>query len=129
MIQLLIIFAQILHRDLKPDNILIYDGYHCKLADFGLAKTKNATVLMRFANICVLITCFQTTGKFVGGSVCWMAPELFDQFPHYSTKSDMYFRLFLRHYIIDTLLDLRLPLYYGKLLLGAGHMNMLIQML
>jgi len=28
----------VLHRDLKPGNILIGHGFHCKIADFGLAR-------------------------------------------------------------------------------------------
>lgn len=29
---------KVLHRDLKPHNILINENYHCKIADFGLSR-------------------------------------------------------------------------------------------
>lgn len=40
------IYPQILHRDLKPGNILIHNGCHCKIADFGLADMKTTMVYM-----------------------------------------------------------------------------------
>lgn len=34
--------AQVVHRDLKPDNVLLYQGHWC-LADFGIARYAEAT--------------------------------------------------------------------------------------
>ena len=30
-------FANVVHRDIKPDNLLIDGGDHLKIADFGVA--------------------------------------------------------------------------------------------
>jgi len=68
---------QILHRDLKPANILVIqhsDGYHCKLADFGIAKFQQEL----------------TTNITPKGTMIYMAPELLQSKPNYSTKSDIY---------------------------------------
>ncbi|KAF8198255.1 kinase-like domain-containing protein [Mycena galopus ATCC 62051] len=54
----------IVHGDLRGGNVLIDDGEHAQLADFGLAIVTDATL--------------GTTTTTNGGSVRWMAPELFD---------------------------------------------------
>ncbi|KAF7309834.1 hypothetical protein MIND_00355300 [Mycena indigotica] len=52
----------IIHGDLRGSNILVDDGWHARLADFGLAVFSDATIAT------------QTSHR--GGSVRWMAPEL-----------------------------------------------------
>jgi len=37
----------LIHRDLKPDNILINDNDHVKIIDFGLAKIRDITTMTR----------------------------------------------------------------------------------
>lgn len=51
----------IIHRDIKPQNILIKDDGTAKIADFGIAQTQDATQL--------------TQADSVMGSVHYMAPE------------------------------------------------------
>ena len=35
---------KIIHCDIKPENVILFDGGHAKLADFGIAKIANRTV-------------------------------------------------------------------------------------
>ncbi|KAJ6589536.1 kinase-like domain-containing protein [Mycena capillaripes] len=54
----------IVHGDLRGGNVLIDDGEHAQLADFGLAIVTDAI--------------FGTTSSTQAGSLRWMAPELYD---------------------------------------------------
>ncbi|KAJ7099011.1 kinase-like domain-containing protein [Mycena epipterygia] len=54
----------IVHGDLRGGNVLMDDGEHAQLADFGLAIVTDATL--------------GTTSTTQGGSSRWMAPELLD---------------------------------------------------
>ena len=67
--------AYIIHRDIKPQNILILDNGMIKITDFGIAMTLNATQL--------------TQTNSVMGSVHYLPPE--QAAGHTSTtKSDIY---------------------------------------
>lgn len=51
----------IIHRDIKPQNILVHENGHVKVADFGIARIANAPTL--------------TKGDNVMGSVHYFSPE------------------------------------------------------
>jgi len=67
----------ILHCDLKSGNILLDEHRHCKLADFGFAIVKEDSIS-------------KSVLSSQGGTLAWMAPELFSLRPKFSTKSDIY---------------------------------------
>ena len=54
----------ILHRDVKPQNIMLTNGYHAILTDFGSAKIEGQAT-------------FTATGAFVG-TMDYLAPEVFN---------------------------------------------------
>jgi serine/threonine protein kinase len=63
---------QILHRDLKAENLLIDEHFRCKLSDFGLSRA------------------FDTGGTMtVCGTPSWVAPEIF-RGERYTEKIDIY---------------------------------------
>ena len=66
--------AGILHRDLKPDNVMLTHLGVPKITDFGLAKR---------------VVLDDTERAEVAGTPPFMAPELFQQFPA-TTSSDVY---------------------------------------
>ncbi|KAJ7043564.1 kinase-like domain-containing protein [Mycena alexandri] len=65
--------AQILHRDLKPDNVFLDDSNTVKLGDFGLSKALSQAT---FANTYV-------------GTPYYMSPELMQE-KAYDSKSDIW---------------------------------------
>lgn len=65
----------LIHRDVKPGNILFADAHNAKIVDFGLA------VLQEHAN---------TEGGAIWGTPYYVAPEKLEVPPHEDFRSDMY---------------------------------------
>jgi len=65
----------IAYRDMKPDNILIFEDGHIKLADFGLAKNITENNMQRAKSFC--------------GSPAYLSPEMIIK-KQADTKADIY---------------------------------------
>ena len=54
----------VIHHDIKPDNIMLLDGWHAKIADFGIAERRSARARPTAA-----------TPDKIGGTPNYMSPE------------------------------------------------------
>jgi serine/threonine protein kinase len=64
----------VVHRDIKPDNLLLQDEGKVKLCDFGVSRIMKPEVLFEDA----------------AGTPAFMAPEVLDKVPHLGWPIDVW---------------------------------------
>ena len=79
-------FSNIVHGDLKPQNVLITDNYEAKITDFGLAyfrgKSSSTIASKKLED--------ENDEEIIGGTAGYMAPELLDSTKPPEFSSDVY---------------------------------------
>ncbi|XP_061776246.1 receptor-interacting serine/threonine-protein kinase 1 isoform X4 [Nerophis ophidion] len=80
----------VLHKDIKPENILIDEDFHIKIADLGLATCKTWSKLTKEES-CKKSRLGLPSSTRAAGTLSYMAPEHLDSIHTISTeKSDVY---------------------------------------
>jgi serine/threonine protein kinase len=79
--------AGILHRDIKPGNVLTNDYGHPALTDFGIAAAADAVPSGQEAGD---LAATASPGESVGLSVPWSPPEMFLDVPEHDPRSDVF---------------------------------------
>ena len=69
--------AGLVHRDFKPENILVGEDGRPRVGDFGLARTDHAALPVDLDALAVAVTVTGGTGG-VAGTPAYMAPEQLD---------------------------------------------------
>jgi serine/threonine protein kinase len=79
--------AGVLHRDLKPQNVIVGNHLAVKLLDFGIAKVHSDKLSV------------ETSADFLIGTLNYMAPEVLNGYPA-SAQSDIYALGLLFYYML-----------------------------
>ena len=77
--------CQIIHRDIKPDNILITNKFEVKITDFGIAAFQRENENINYGDYDILFSNYTRTGR-----PDYVSPEILAGNKKYDYKTDIY---------------------------------------